>query len=128
MNEIVIRSLRVPCRIGVPEEERAEAQEIEIDLTIETVKPFDTMDDNVAGTVDYAVVCRRLAEAAAERPRQLIETLASDLAEMVITEFPCRAVTIEVRKFILPDTDWVGVRHSRRASEDSPHRLGGHER
>ncbi|GAB4169103.1 MAG: hypothetical protein Fur0032_07520 [Terrimicrobiaceae bacterium] len=128
MDEIVIRGLRVSCRIGVPDEERAEEQEIELDVTIEPVIPFEMMNDDVAQTVDYALVCDRLKALAAAKPRHLIETLASDLASLIITEFPCRRVTIDVRKFILPDTDWVGVRHSRRVMEDSLYQTGGHER
>lgn len=128
MSEILIRGLRVNCLIGVPDEERAGPQEIELDLTIEPHAPFDTMNDDVGNTVDYAMVCNRLGDEAAARPRRLIETLAVDLARLVLREFPCRAVTIDIRKFILPETDWVGVRHSLRSTEDSSHRPGGHER
>ena len=110
MNEIHIDSLRVRTRIGVPDEERADEQEVEIDLRIEPGVDFSEMDDDISKTIDYAQVCERIAEVAAARPRNLIETLAADIAELVQAGFGARSVEVEVRKFILPQTRHVAVR------------------
>ena len=110
MNEIRIESLRVRTRIGVPDEERADEQEVEIDLRIEPGVDFSEMDDDISKTIDYAQVCERIAELAAARPRNLIETLAADIAEFVRDKFAARSVEVEVRKFILPQTRHVAVR------------------
>ena len=50
-----------------------------------------------------------LSKYASKHPRKLVETLAEDLAEMILSEFAVREVTIEIEKFILPDTESVGV-------------------
>jgi FolB domain-containing protein len=110
VNEIHIDSLRVRTRIGVPDEERADEQEVEIDLRIEPGVDFSEMDDDISKTIDYAQVCERIAELAAARPRNLIETLAADIAEFVRNKFATRSVEVEVRKFILPQTRHVAVR------------------
>jgi FolB domain-containing protein len=110
VNEIRIDSLRVRTRIGVPDEERADEQEVEIDLRIEPGVDFSEMDDDISKTIDYAQVCERIAELAAARPRNLIETLAADIAELVRYKFAARSVDVEVRKFILPQTRHVAVR------------------
>ena len=110
MNEIRIDSLRVRTRIGVPDEERATEQEVEIDLRIEPGVDFSEMQDDISKTIDYAQVCERIAELAAARPRNLIETLAADIAEFVRDKFAARSVEVEVRKFILPQTRHVAVR------------------
>ena len=110
MNEIRIDSLRVRTRIGVPDEERADEQELEIDLRIEPMRDFAGMQDDISHTIDYALVCDRIAELAAARPRNLIETLAEDIASMVQKDFHARSVEVEVRKFILPQTRHVAVR------------------
>jgi FolB domain-containing protein len=110
VNEIRIDSLRVRTRIGVPDEERADEQEVEIDLRIEPGVDFSEMDDDISKTIDYAQVCERIAELAAARPRNLIETLAADIAEFVRNKFAARSVEVEVRKFILPQTRHVAVR------------------
>lgn len=115
MNEILIAGLRVKTRIGVPEDERTGLQEVEIDLRIEPAHDFQAMGDDISNTIDYAAVCERVKTLAAERPRQLIETLADEIARTVIGEFRARSAEVELRKFILPQTRHVAVRCVRRA-------------
>lgn len=112
MSEIIIDSLRVKTWIGVPDEERSGAQEVEIDLRIRPARNFAEMQDDIALTVDYAAVCQRVSELAAERPRRLIESLAREIGEVVLSEFGAASVEVEIRKFILPETRHVGVRWS----------------
>ncbi len=110
MSEIWIRGLRVQTWIGVPDAERAEPQEVVLDVGIEPSLGFEAMGDEIGHTVDYDAVARRIETLAAERPRRLIETLAAETARLVVAEFSARSVTVEVRKFILPQTDHVAVR------------------
>lgn len=114
MNEIRIRGLKLECHIGVPDEERATAQTLLVDLTIVPLTAFDELNDDIARTVDYDAVCQRLAAIAGDHPRQLIETLAVDLAWTVVKEFPAAEALVEIRKFILPQTDHVGVAYRAR--------------
>jgi dihydroneopterin aldolase len=108
-DQIFIRDQRVSCRIGVPDEERARAQELAISTTMSPFESSEPLDDDVAKTIDYQAVYERVAAVANERPRRLIETLAEDLAGMIIAEFPVRRVTIGIEKFILPGTRCAGV-------------------
>ena len=116
MNEILIAGLRVQTRIGVPDEERAAAQEVEIDIRIQPARDFQEMGDDLARTIDYAQVCERISWLAGARPRQLIETLADEVAALILEEFGARFVEVELRKFILPQTRHVAVRCSRAKS------------
>ena len=61
-------------------------------------------------------MCAAIRKMAAESPpRQLIETLAEDIATLVLACFSvCAEVDVELRKYILPDTDYVAVRLTRR--------------
>ena len=113
---IEIRRLAVETRIGVPEEERASPQTLHVTLGIVPARPFAAMADDVATTVDYAAVAERVTALAAERPRQLIETFADEIAVTVLREFGACEVHVEVEKRILPDTDCVAVRTSRQRS------------
>ncbi|MGJ8698042.1 MAG: dihydroneopterin aldolase [Verrucomicrobiaceae bacterium] len=106
-DQIVIKGLQLSCRIGVPEEERAEAQVLRAHLTM-TVSGFPG-DDGIAGTVDYKEVADQVRELAGRGERQLIETLAQDIAAHVLENFEVEQVRVELEKFILPETDWVGV-------------------
>jgi FolB domain-containing protein len=110
MSEILIDSLRVKTWIGVPDGERIEAQEIEIDIRIRPTRNFAEMQDDITLTVDYAAVCQRVSELAAERPRRLIESLAQEIGDIILNEFGATSVEVEIRKFILPETRHVGVR------------------
>ncbi len=116
MSEILIAGLRVETRIGVPNDERATAQEVEIDIRIQPARDFQEMGDDLSKTIDYAQVCERITQLAGERPRHLIETLADEVAAMIIAEFGARSVEVELRKFILPRTRHVAVRCMRSKS------------
>ena len=110
MSEILIDSLRVKTWIGVPDAERIEAQEVEMDIRIEPERSFAEMQDDISLTVDYAAVCQRASEVARERPRRLIESLAQEIGSMILSEFAATSVEVEIRKFILPETRHVAVR------------------
>lgn len=115
MNEILIKGLVVECHIGVPDEERAQPQRLLIDATLVPRVAFDELQDDLSHTADYDAAARRIAAVAAERPRKLIETLAADLAAMLLAEYPLTAAEVEIRKFILPQTEYVAVRCRREA-------------
>lgn len=110
---IHIEALEVRSRIGVPEEERSAPQRLTVTLTLEPAAGFRALGDRLEGTVDYAAVCEAVKAIAAERARRLVETLAEELAAQLLARFPLRRVEVEVRKFILPDTDYVAIRIER---------------
>jgi phosphoglycolate phosphatase len=111
---IEIRRLEVSARVGVPEEERAEPQRLLVSLELIPEAPFGDLHDEISRTVDYYQVARRVRTLVAERPRKLIETLASEIAEAILDGFATRQVTVTIEKFILPDTECVAVRTTRR--------------
>jgi dihydroneopterin aldolase len=109
-DEIRIAGLRLHTHIGVPDEERAAPQTLEADIVIRITTRFDDMTDEISATIDYAAVAARLQHLAASKPRRLIETLAAEMAECVLSEFQAVGVTVDLRKRILPETDHVAVR------------------
>lgn len=115
MDAITIADLEVFYRVGVPEAERAQPQRLL--LTIELAQDFAAAaaHDNLNATIDYYAVCRRLQGLGEGRSWKLIETLAVEIAETLLHEFRPRAVAVEVKKFILPETRYVAVRVQRPA-------------
>ncbi len=107
---ILIDRLELSAHVGVPDEERAVAQRLTVSLRLEVARDFRELDDDISRTVDYFAVCGAIETLAAERPRRLIETLAEEIATAVLRYFAVTAVEVELRKFILPDTAFVGVR------------------
>lgn len=109
-DEIIIRRLEVECHIGVPDEERATPQKLWITLAMQPSQGFFGLQDKVQNTVDYHEVSLRIAELASKKPRHLIETLATDLAEMLLTSYQLKAVSLEIEKRILPNAQYVAVK------------------
>lgn len=108
-DSIQIQGLQASTRIGVPDEERARWQTVEIDLKVTPCVGFAELEDDLARTVDYHELSLKIRDLAAERPRKLIETLADELAASVLADYPLREVALTVRKFVLPGTQWVAV-------------------
>ncbi len=106
---IHICGLEVLVHIGVPEEERAMAQTLWLDVEMRAGRSFREMGDEVRNTIDYAEVAEAVTALAAERPRRLIETLACEVREMIESRFGGRGVKVVVRKKVLPNADYVAV-------------------
>lgn len=106
---IHIQGLELPVRIGVPDEERASWQTLQVDVTLRLLGRFEEMQDDLSSTIDYSAVALDLRALAAVRPRQLIETLAAEMASFLLTEYAIASVTIQLRKRILPGCDYVAV-------------------
>jgi dihydroneopterin aldolase len=108
-DRILIKSLEVYACIGVPAAERAKPQRLEIDLLLET--DFRGIGDDVSRTTDYAVVAEWVQSECARSGCRLIETLAENLADGLLRGFPLvQGIELEIRKFILPQTDHVAIR------------------
>jgi len=116
-DRILIDSLELSAHIGVPAEERATAQRLTVNLALEPIRDFTALGDALENTIDYFRVCEEVKALSLARPRRLIETLAEDIAALLLTRFAIRAVAVELRKYILPDTAFVAValRRERRA-------------
>jgi FolB domain-containing protein len=115
---IIIQGLEVLARVGVPEEERASAQRLLIDLRFAALAQPESLHDDITRTVDYHALSLRVVEISVAHPRKLIETLADELAEALLSEFSLRWVEVTIRKFILPNTEWVSVTIRREANGD----------
>lgn len=108
--EIHIENLRVPTRVGVPDQERASPQVVAICLTMVPERTMAGLADAIEKTVDYFAVSERVAAIAGDGARKLIETLAEDVAEGILREFALESIVVEVRKFILENADYVSVK------------------
>jgi len=71
---IEIRRLEIRARVGVPEEERAVPQRLLLDLRFAALDQPSDLGDDIATTIDYYSVSRRVIALAGERSRKLIET------------------------------------------------------
>jgi dihydroneopterin aldolase len=109
MSKISIVDLEVFYRVGVPEAERAESQRLLLTVDLELNFAAAARSNDLADTIDYFAVCQRLRRFGDDRDWKLIEKLATDIADTVLDEFKPAAVTVEVKKFIIPETRYVSV-------------------
>ncbi len=104
-DRIRIAGLELRCCIGVPDEERQQPQRLTANIELATPAPFGTLGEELARTIDYDALSRRLTELAeGDRHTRLIETLAERLARCCVDEFGAPRATVEIVKYILPNT------------------------
>jgi 7,8-dihydroneopterin aldolase/epimerase/oxygenase len=109
-NDVIeIRRLRISTHIGVPDEERAVPQQVLVTVKMTPRKDFDSLADEISQTVDYYAVSLEIESLAAARPRRLIETLATDIADHLLGNHPLSRVAVSIEKHILPNTECVAV-------------------
>ena len=109
MDRIVIRDLEVDAHIGVTETERARSQRLLITVEMERDLAEAGRMDAEAATTPYDVVADMTRKLVAERPRKLIETVAEEIAGMILARKMASAVTVEVKKFSIPRSQYVAV-------------------
>ena len=110
---ITLRDLEVFYHIGVPDEERVHPQRLLISVEMETDITLAAAGDDLNHTINYYAVSQRLLNLGQGRSWKLLETLAVQIAELVLREFGARRVHIEIKKFIIPEARHVSVRISR---------------
>jgi dihydroneopterin aldolase len=115
-DRIHVEGLELFAHIGVPEEERATAQRLRFSLTYWPLRPMPELNDEIERAVNYAAVCAELRKFVEQRGDKLIETLADALALHLLDRFEIRRVTIELRKYILPEVEFVSVKVTRERS------------
>ncbi len=114
-DSIHIAGLELRCHIGVPWEERQQPQRLTANIELTAPTPFATLNEDLARTIDYDALSRRLTELAeSDRDTRLIETLADRLARCCVEEFGAPSATVEVVKYILPNTASCSVKTTRR--------------
>jgi dihydroneopterin aldolase len=109
-DSIFISQLEVLARIGVPAAERGASQRLTLSLRLIPARGLAGLNDDLANTIDYAAVCAAVRGEAGGAQRRLIETLAGDIATSLLSRFPLKAVEVEVRKYVLPNVEYVAVR------------------
>jgi len=107
--KISIIDLEVFYRVGVPDVERAQPQRLLLTVEMESDFSAAAKSDGIADTIDYFAVTQRLLKFGEGRSWRLIEKLAADIAGAILSEFKPQSVTVEVKKFVIPQARHVSV-------------------
>ena len=95
---IEISGLSLYTNHGVTAAEREVGQRLVLDLRLEVGECDATVTDLVDDTVDYAVVCERVALVAQQRSYRTLERLCSAVADRLLADFEAEEVWVKATK------------------------------
>ena len=97
-DRIFLRGLSTECIIGFVDWERRAPQTVVIDLELPCDCERASRRDDVADTVDYKTVAKRVLGWVQASQFHLVESLAQALALLLLAEFPLAWVRVSVNK------------------------------
>ena len=97
-DRITLTGLRVRGNHGVFEHERADGQEFVVDITLWLDLADAAATDDLTKTVHYGELAERAAKVVAGPPRDLIETVAAEIADAEMADDRVFAVEVTVHK------------------------------
>ncbi len=98
MDTLFLRDLRIDTIIGIYDWERNTPQIVSIDLDMACDVSTAAASDDIAHTLDYKAVAKRLIAFVGESQFQLVETLAEHIAHIVREEFKVIWVRVTLHK------------------------------
>ena len=98
-DEVFLEGLRFYAFHGVNPEERTRGQRFTVDVRMAADLRAAGATDDLALTVNYSAVAKRVREIVEGEPRDLIEAVAEEIAAAVLDGFPpVGSVRVTVRK------------------------------
>lgn len=98
MDTIFLRDLRIRTIVGIWEWERRMPQTVSIDLDMGTDICRAARSDQIEDTLDYKAVTRRVKSLVVGSRFNLIETMAEQIAALIVDEFGVPWVRVAVHK------------------------------
>lgn len=98
MDKIFLSELKIDTTIGIWEWERRIRQTVIIDLEMSADIARAAASDDVADTLNYKSVAKRIQDFVANSSFRLVETLAEQIATIVREEFNVAWVKVRVNK------------------------------
>ena len=98
MDKIIIEDLLVRSIIGINPDERVNKQDILINMVLFVDIRDAGKNDDINESVNYKSVTKRVVHHVEESSDLLVEKLVTDIARLVLTEFPVKRVRVRVEK------------------------------
>lgn len=97
-DRIALTGLTITGHHGVFEHEKRNGQPFVVDLTVWLELTEAAATDDLTRTVHYGELAELAAGIVAGPPRDLIETVAAEIADAVMARYPVHAVEVTVHK------------------------------
>jgi len=110
MDKIVLTDLRVDAVIGIWDWEKRNSQSISIDLEMQTDTKKISQSDSIEDALDYKAVSKRAKQFIQDSQFNLIETLAENLAQIILEEFDVQWLRLSISKpYAIRDSKNISV-------------------
>ena len=109
MSRITIVDLEVFYCIGVTNEERAKPQRLLLTVDMNFDFSSAAVSDRIEQTINYHSLAQQLASYGHNRSWRLVERLATNIADTILSQYGPQTVTVEVKKFPIPNARFVAV-------------------
>ncbi len=113
MSKVTITDLEVYYRVGVTDEERSKPQRLLVTVDMNLDFSIAAVSDRLERTINYQAVAEEVLKFGETRSWKLLEKLVTNLAERILTQYGPEEVTVEVKKFSIPQARFVSVSTSR---------------
>ena len=98
MDKIFLHDLKVETIVGIWEWERKIPQTVLIDLEMAADIRRAAASDSIDDALNYKLVAKRIQQFVEESRFQLVETMAENIAEIVLGEFGVPWVKVRINK------------------------------
>jgi len=98
MDKVFIEGLEIDALIGIYDWERRIRQTLRFDLEMAFDNRVPAVRDDIALTLDYKAVSKRLVEFVSQSGYGLVETLAEECARIVMQEFGVTWLRLKLSK------------------------------
>ena len=98
MDRVFIEALEIDCVIGIYDWERKIRQPIVLDIEMGFDNRKPAASDDIADTLDYKAISKRLIEFVGNSSFGLVEALAENCCRVIIEEFAVAQVRLKLSK------------------------------
>jgi|TARA_A200000159_G_scaffold141833_1_gene144939 dihydroneopterin aldolase len=110
MDKVFIKGLEVEGIIGIFQWEREVKQVISVDIEMEFDNKKAAKSDSIEDALNYKKVGKRVTAFIQKSKFQLVESLAENIAKIILKEFPVEKVKVTLSKpGALRGSDSVGI-------------------
>ena len=110
MDKIILTDLRIDAVIGIWDWEKRNPQTISLDLEMQIDTKKASQLDSIEDALDYKAVSKRVKQFIQASQFNLIETLAENVAKIILEEFDVQWLKLRISKpFAIRDSRNVGV-------------------
>ncbi len=97
-DKVIISNISIPCIVGIHDFEREKLQDIFVSLQITTNIKTPALSKNIEDAVDYDILTKQITSVVQDGEYLLIETMAEDIANLVLRDEKVSNVIVTVKK------------------------------